>query len=560
MRLVSRFHGLALSFALGLASLAVALPACDEHDQEEEHEEDGATAPRIVAQPADVSVVVGQIATFTVSAEGADLAYQWQSSVDAGANWTNIATAMATSYATPPTVLSDDGRLYRVLVSAAGGNVSSSAAQLTVSAAAVAPTITVHPAAQTVTEPAAAMFSVTTSGTTPAYQWQLSSDDGATWTDLASATNRDFDTGPTSASMSGALYRVRASNSAGSATSMAAVLTVNAAAVVTPPSFTQMPVDQQVTEGTAAVFGASVAGDPAPTLQWQRSNDNGASWTDISGATSASYNTDATTTADHGARFRLVASNSAGSATTDAARLIVTAADATAPAFDEHPAYAMVREGTSVHFSATASGTPTPTYQWQRSVDSGATWSDIVGANNSSYDIPATASADNRSLFRVVASNSAGSTSSEVASLFVCTSGPLTVTHDPSFWAYNQFRNGTGGIFCPGSGSTVEPHPGIPGATQVYGLLETNMSSTQESLAFTYYTATGELIDVSYSLLTPTITSSWLCSTGSSYYKPCGGVTLDKATGQITFTNTVVGEEMGSGAITLNGTLNFSAP
>lgn len=86
------------------------------------------------------------------------------------------------------------------------------------------------------------------------------------------------------------------------------------------------------------------------------------------------------------------------------------------------------------------------------------------------------------------------------------------------------------------------------------------MSSTQESLAFTYYTATGELIDVSYSLLTPTMTLSWLCSTGSPYYKPCGGVTLDKETGRITFTNTLVGEEMGSGAIILDGTLHFSTP
>ena len=141
----------------------------------------------------------------------------------------------------------------------------------------------------------------------------------------------------------------------------------------------------------------------------------------------------------------------------------------------------------------------------------------------------------------------------------MCINGPLTITHDPSFWDHTQYRRGTGGIFCPRTVPTVEQHPGIPDATRVYGLLETGMSSTQEGLAFSYYTATAQVIDVSYNLFTPTITSTWLCAAGSTYYKPCGGVVLDKATGQITFTNTVVGEEMGSGAIVLNGTLDFSS-
>ena len=361
-----------LGFSFGLASLAVGLAACDEPD---EPEGDTAAAPRIVTQPADASVVVGQTATFAVTAEGSGLAYQWQSSTDDGASWTNLPSATAASYTTPPTGLSDGGSLYRVLITAAGVSLSSSAARLTVSAEVVAPTIVVHPAAQIVTEPAAVMFFVTASGTTPAYQWQLSTDDGANWTDIEGATSSGFDSGPTSASMSGRLYRVRASNGSGSVTSMAALLTVNASAV-TSPGFTQMPADQQVTEGEAAVFSAAVAGYPVPTLQWQRSNDDGGSWADIANATSASYNTGAATLADHGARFRLVASNSAGSATSDAARLVVMeATDPVAPEFTEHPAYRVLKVGTSAHFSATATGTPTPTYQWQVSTDNGANWS-----------------------------------------------------------------------------------------------------------------------------------------------------------------------------------------
>lgn len=92
-----------------------------------------------------------------------------------------------------------------------------------------APTITAQPVAQTVTEPAAATISVTASGTAPfTYQWR-SSTDGTSWTNIAGATAASYDTGATSVGMSGRYYSVVVTNSAGSATSANAQLTVTAA-------------------------------------------------------------------------------------------------------------------------------------------------------------------------------------------------------------------------------------------------------------------------------------------------------------------------------------------
>lgn len=374
--------------------------------------------PVITAQPADVSVVAGSAASFNVTATGDAPSYQWQTSADGGTSWSDIAGATTTSYTLATTTLGDSGRWFRVLVTAAGATVASSPAQLTVTTAVQAPAITVQPANQTVTEPAAATFSVTATGTSLQYQWQLSAN-GTAWSDISGATAASYSTASTTVSVSGTQFRVQVSNTAGSVTSNAAVLTVEpASSANTAPSFSTQPASQSVTAGSSATFSASVAGTPTPVLQWQRSNDSGASWTDIVGATSSHYSTPATVAGDSGAQFHLVATNSEGSATSNAATLTVTAANA-APVFTTQPQDASVTAGDSAHFSVAASGVPAPTFQWQMSADNGANWTSINGATSTSYDTPAAATGDNGKQFRAVASNSEGTVYSSTATLTV---------------------------------------------------------------------------------------------------------------------------------------------
>ena len=95
--------------------------------------------------------------------------------------------------------------------------------------------------------------------------------------------------------------------------------TVSAAA----PSITAQPANQTVTAGQTATFSLTVAGTTPFTYQWQKGT------TPITGATSASYTTAATTTADSGSQFRVVVSNAMGNITSNAATLTV---NATAPA------------------------------------------------------------------------------------------------------------------------------------------------------------------------------------------------------------------------------------
>src|SRR5258708_10471497 len=79
------------------------------------------------------------------------------------------------------------------------------------------------------------------------------------------------------------------------------------------PYITTQPANQTVTAGQAATFSVTASGTAALNYRWQK---NGA---DITGATSASYTTPATTTSDSGSTFAVVVTNTAGAVTSRAA-------------------------------------------------------------------------------------------------------------------------------------------------------------------------------------------------------------------------------------------------
>ena len=87
--------------------------------------------PSITTQPANKTVVVGQTATFSVTATGAGtLTYQWKK------GGTAIGGATSSSYTTPATATGDNGTQFTVTVTNSVGNTTSNAATLTVNAAA----------------------------------------------------------------------------------------------------------------------------------------------------------------------------------------------------------------------------------------------------------------------------------------------------------------------------------------------------------------------------------------------------------------------------------------
>ena len=175
---------------------------------------------------------------------------------------------------------------------------------------------------------------------------------------------------------------------------------------VSPPSITTQPASQTVTAGQTATFTVVAGGTPPLSYQWQKNSAN------ITGATSSSYTTPATTTADNNSAFDVVVTNTAGSVTSNTAALTVNPASV-APSITTQPASQTVTAGQTATFTVVASGTPPLSYQWQKNS------ADISGATSPSYTTPPTTPADNNSTFDVVVTNAAGSVTSNTAALTV---------------------------------------------------------------------------------------------------------------------------------------------
>ena len=88
------------------------------------------TATTITTQPQSVSVTEGQSATFSVTATGDNLRYQWQ--INSGNGWSAITGATDASYTIDRTTTAMSGNQYRCIVTGDGGETTSDAATLTV--------------------------------------------------------------------------------------------------------------------------------------------------------------------------------------------------------------------------------------------------------------------------------------------------------------------------------------------------------------------------------------------------------------------------------------------
>jgi alpha-tubulin suppressor-like RCC1 family protein len=337
------------------------------------------TAPSINTQPAALSVVAGNTATFTVTVNGtAPYTYQWRR------NGSSIAGATS-QVLTLLNVGTADAGDYSVVVSNAIGSATSNNAALTVTTTTtpppvVAPSIGTQPVGLSVNRGQTATFAVAASGSGPlAYQWQRNGSNvpGATGPVLTLTNVQDGDAGN---------YIVTVSNSAGSATSNAAGL------IVAPPPgtpvITAQPGNANAVAGNTATFNATVTGNPTPQCQWTR---NGVA---IAGATTcASYTTPTLNTADNGTFYNLVAYNTAGPVFGNGA--VLTVQPLAAPSITSQPQSLTLTEGQNASFSVAATSNGPLTFQWQRGGTS------VAGATDNVYALGASSIGDNGAQFSV---------------------------------------------------------------------------------------------------------------------------------------------------------------
>jgi hypothetical protein len=240
-----------------------------------------------------------------------------------------------------------------------------------------------------------------------AVQWQISTDGGATFTNIQGATAPTL-TFPATLARNGEEFRAIFTNAQGTLTTPIATLTVTA-----PPVVVTQPRNQTVAVNATATFRATANGNPAPTVQWQVSTDHGKSYKPIAGATSATLTLSSVTTSESGNLYRAVFTSTLGTVTTRAATLTVDVP----PAITKQPVSEAARASQMVTFTAAASGT-TPKVQWQVSTDGGKTFTNLAGATSATLSFTA-AARQNGYRYRAIFSNAVGQVTSDSAQLLI---------------------------------------------------------------------------------------------------------------------------------------------
>jgi hypothetical protein len=178
------------------------------------------------------------------------------------------------------------------------------------------PVVSTNPVSQTVTAGNNITLTAAATDPTASVQWQVSTNGGATYTNIAGATGTCL-TCVACCGENGNDYRAVFSNAAGTATTAAATLKVNE-----PPVVTINPANQKVARRHRVTFTAAATGTPKPSVQWQVSTDGGQTFKNIAGATSTSLSFIAKIF-DNKYQYRAVFTNTAGTVTTTAATLLV---------------------------------------------------------------------------------------------------------------------------------------------------------------------------------------------------------------------------------------------
>ena len=354
-------------------------------------------APIVTSNPSNLTVNAGSNAAFSAAASGNPTpTVQWQISTNGGTSWSNLSNGGAYSGVTTDTLTitgalqSLNGDEFQAIFSnTISGTVytaTTTAATLTVDNA---PIVTSNPSNLTVNAGSNAAFSAAASGNpTPTVQWQISTNGGTSWSNLSNGgaysgvTTDTLTITGASQSLNGdefqAIFSNTISGTVYTATTTAATLTVDNAPIVT-----SNPSNLTVNAGSNAAFSAAASGNPTPTVQWQISTNGGTSWSNLSnGGSYSGVTTDALTITGasqslNGDEFQAIFSNTISgtvyTATTTAATLTVD----NAPIVTSNPSNLTVNAGSNAAFSAAASGNPTPTVQWEVSVDGGATWTNL---------------------------------------------------------------------------------------------------------------------------------------------------------------------------------------
>ena len=354
-----------------------------------------------VSQPVSVTVVVGQTATFSVTATGTGpFTYQWFE------NGTAIPGATSNTYTTSATAAGQSGSVFTVVVTNAQGSVTSGPATLTVQSPAAPQAKSLVPSNATPAYGASVMLVPTFTGGTATVG---SSGVGSSDITANAVSGASY---PTPALTSGKTYTLTVTDAKGNVVSTTCLVTPSVVALtpITPGNMTHGP--------GAVTFSSTATGGLTNNVTWMASAGTfvGNVWTSPNAA--GTYTITATSV-DNPAVF------------------VTTTSIVSVPVINTQPVAQHDCSGGALTLSVAANYAAS--YQWNLN------GTPISGATNSTY-VVASASSANAGNYTVTVTNGAGSATSSVAAVEVGS----TITSNPANLALHPTQTGTFSVVAQG--------------------------------------------------------------------------------------------------------------
>lgn len=346
--------------------------------------------PTITSSPKSVTVVTDSNATFSVSAIGQYLDYQWQISSD-GDLWTDIEENGNDSFYLLKVNKEHSGKYFRCVVSNVAGDVFSDAAELTVLDSVE---IVADLTDQIAENGTSVTFSFEVSGDDLDYFWEVSTDDRQTWhwsdengqpledgvaehSHIAESDTVEY-TFTAKEEFDGYWYRCCIGNTAGYITTAEGQLSV-----IVMPSVASQPKSLAIGAGEVATFSFTISGD-ASSYQWQVLPNGESAWTNVPENGNAAVYSVIADLSMSGNRYRCLIGNILNNTKIKTKTVTLAVFNPIIIVSPKTPYVIEDLVGTDVRLTVEATGDDLQ-YQWQANKNHDDKWGNISEATQDSY-------------------------------------------------------------------------------------------------------------------------------------------------------------------------------
>jgi trimeric autotransporter adhesin len=375
------------------------------------------TAPSITTQPVSQTVCAGTPVSFSVSATGTGLTYQWMNGTTNLANGGNLSGVNTPTLTINPANLSDTSSFYHVIIiGSCTPNDTSVKVSLMLN---TAPGITTQPVSQTVCLGSSTSFSVNATGTGLSYQWMNGTTILTNGGNFSGVNTPVLTISPANLSDTSSFYDVIITGNCGLKDSSIKVsLKLNTA-----PGITTQPISQTVCAGSSVSFSVAATGTGL-IYHWMNGSTILANGGNISGANTAMLTINPTSLSDSSSIYNVVVS---GMCTPNDTSLKVSLMINTAPSIITPATSQTVCAGSPVSFSVAAIGTGI-SYQWMNGTTILANSGNFSGVNTSILTINPANISDTSSFYHVVIAGSCAPNDTSLRVSLMLNTAPSIIT------------------------------------------------------------------------------------------------------------------------------------